>query len=144
MFGISYIDNSTNDLLLLLNEISGQYENTISNLKTINDTVAHVLSLLDTMNSAVSVQLGWVMEKVGGAQDGLRTLTTTASHCLFLLISCLILLFLKAPWLSRLALLVLVLGNLLAELKFQCAFSLVQLAGILLTILLGKYLYTRY
>ena len=90
------------------------------------------------MNNAVSVQLGWVLEKVGGAQDGLRTLITTASHFLFLLISCLILLFLKAPWLSRLALLVLVLGNLLTELKFHYGFNLVQLAGILLTITITR------
>ena len=124
--------------MVLLNELSEQYESTIDNLKTINNTVTHVLSLLNAMNSAVNIQLGWLMEQLGGAQDGLHTLTAIGGHAMYLLMGCLLLLFIKAPWVSRFALLLLIMSNLVMELKFHFGLSLSQLSVILLTILLGK------
>ena len=114
-----------------------QYKTTLRNLEAINDTVSHVLTLLDTMNSAVNIQLTWLLEKLGGAQDGLRLLTTVASHVLFLLLSCLILLFLRAPWVSRASLLGLVVLNVGSEVYYDTSLSLAQLTTIMATVLLG-------
>jgi hypothetical protein len=133
------IDTSTNDLLTSLNDISQQYQQTIDNLNTINNTVVHILSLLDTMNNAVGVQLGWVIEALGGAQDGLHVLLAVVGHGIYLLMGCLVLLFLKAPWFSRLSLLVLVVVNLILETRGKYGLSLVQLSFTLLTIVIGDY-----
>ena len=114
-----------------------QYETTLHNLEAINDTVLHVLTLLDTMNSAVNIQLTWLLEKLGGAQDGLRLLTTVASNVLLLLLSCLILLFLRAPWVSRASLLGLVVLNVGSEVYYNTSLSLAQLITIMAIVSLG-------
>lgn len=90
------------------------------------------------MNSAVNVQLGWLMEALGGAKDGLHTLTGIVGHAMYLLMGCLLLLFLKAPWVSRVSLLLLVTSNLAIEIKFQYGISLTQLTVILITIFIGE------
>lgn len=135
---LSQLDNSTAQLLDLLAKMSIQYEATLHNLKTINSTVSQVLQLLDTMNAAVGIQLEWVTQHLGGAQDGLQALTALALHCFFLLLSSLVLLFVKAPWVTRLALLLGVVCNLVAELKFNTSLSLTQLSASVAAILIGK------
>lgn len=135
------IDISTQDLLLKFTEISAQYDKTLTNLKAINNTISHVLSLVDAMNTGFSQQLGWLMDTLGGTRDGLHNLITLACHCFFLLSACLVLVFLGVSWIPRISLLLLVLINLSLEIKFQCGFSLTQLTGVLLTIVLSKHIY---
>ena len=132
-----FTDNSTGKLLVLLSDMNTQYKNTLDNLNTINNTITHVLSLLDTMNGAVNIQLGWLLQKLGGAEDGLHTLTTIASHSMFLFLAGFVLLFFKAPWFSRVMLLLVVIGNLSVEMKLQNGFTVPQLTVIISTILLG-------
>ena len=122
----------------MLGEMNHQYKATLDNLRTINATVMHVLGVLDTMNSAVNIQLNWLTERLGGAQAGLQRLLSLASHALFLLLASLGLLFVRAPWFSRLSLLLLVVGNIVAELWLGASLSLSLLAGLLVTTLIGK------
>lgn len=135
---VSPTDNSTEQLLVLLEKMSVQYEATLNNLRMINSTVSQVLQLLDTMNGAVGLQLQWVMQHLGGAQDGLKTLTLLATHAFFLLLSSLALLFVRAPWVSRLALLLGVVCNLAAEMKFSCSLSLAQLSAVITAVVIGE------
>ena len=132
-------DNSTMQLFDLLEKMSVQYESTLQNLKTINSTVSQVLQLLDAMNDAIGIQLQWVSRHLGGAKDGLKALTALALHGFFLLISSLILLLVRAPWLTRLVLLPAVVCNLIAELKFDASLSLTQLSVSVTAVLIGEY-----
>ena len=116
-----------------------QYRHTQENLNTINLTISNVLKLLDSMNGAITVQLGWLMETMGGAQDGLHVLISIASHGVFLLIACLVLLFLKAPWFSRFMLLVLVVSNLILDISTGNGLSILQLVVLMGTILISEF-----
>lgn len=118
--------------------MNSQYEATLQNLNTINKTVSHVLGLLDTMNSAIGIQLQWVMQQLGGAQDGLGVLLFLVSHCFFLLLSSLVLVFVRAPWLTRLALLLMVVCNVAAEIKLSSSLTLSQLTVLVLLALFSK------
>lgn len=132
------LDDSTDRLLKVVHRLNVQYEDMQIRLNTINNTLSHVLSLLDTMNEAINVQLGWLMDRFGGAQDGLHLLTAIACHGVFLLVNCLVLLFLKAPWLSRLMLLVVVVVNMIIEVNSpSTGLPLTQLEAIIVTILIG-------
>ena len=132
------VDNSTIKLLEVINQLNGQYLDMQTRLNSINRTVSHVLVLLDNVNTAVNMQLGWLMDNLGGAQDGLHVLTCIAMHCLFLLVTCLVLVFLKAPWFSRLMLLVMVVGNLVIDVNTAKGLSLSQLIVLMGMILIGK------
>ena len=121
-----------------MGEISAQYEATLNNLRLINSTVSNLLSLVAGMDSAVTSQLQWLARQLGGAQDGLRVLTACASHACFLLIATLCVLFIRAPAPTRVALLLLVVGNLIAEVKFQAALSFYVLCTLETIILIGR------
>lgn len=135
---VCLLDNSTGELLVLLEKMSVQYEATLHNLRTINSTVSQVLQLLDTMNGAIGLQLQWVTHHLGGAQDGLKILVVLATHAFFLLLSSLVLLFVRAPWVSRLALLLGVVCNMMAELKLGSSLTLAQLSAAVVAILIGE------
>ncbi len=108
-------------------------------LNTINTTVSHVLMLLDNIDGVVNTQLGWLVDHMGGAQDGLSVLVSIATHGVFLLVGCLVLLFLKAPWFSRLMLLVAVVTNLLLDINTTHRLSLHQLTLLMILTFIGKH-----
>lgn len=122
----------------MMGEISAQYQATLDNLRLINSTVSHLLSLVAGMDSAVTSQLQWLARQLGGAQDGLRVLISCASHACFLLIATLCVLFIRAPAPTRVALLVLVVGNLVAEVKFQVALNFYALCALETIIFIGR------
>ena len=93
------------------------------------------------MNTAVNSQLDWLVGQLGGAKDGLRVLTACATHACFLLIAILCVLFIKAPAFARFTLLVLVVGNVLAEVRFQSSFSLYTLCALEAAIIIGRFLF---
>ena len=131
-------DNSTLRLLSVVQQLSVQYEDVQDRLNTINKTVSHVLMLLDNIDGVVNTQLGWLVDHMGGAQDGLSVLVSIATHCVFLLVGCLVLLFLKAPWFSRLMLLVAVVTNLLLDMNTTHSLSLNQLTILMILTFIGK------
>lgn len=74
----------------------------------------------------------------GGAQRGLHVLTTLAGHGCFLLVATLCVLFVRAPALARVALLVMVVGNVVAELRTGSSLSLHALAALEVAVLAGE------
>ena len=132
------LDESTSKLLQLVNQLNTQYHEMQSGLDAINNTIAQVLVLLDSTNEAVNIQLGWLLERLGGAQDGLYLLTSVATHGVFLLANCLVLLFLKAPWFSRLMLLVITVLNLIIDINTSNGLSLAQLAVLMGIVFIGQ------
>lgn len=121
------IDNSTSDLLVLLQKLSLQYEATMHNLELINVTIGSMLGLVTDMNGAINSQMSWIIEQMGGAKEGLRLLVVCSSHLLFLLLATLCVVFVSAPPLSRVILLILVVGNVALELKLNTSLSLQSL-----------------
>ncbi|KAL5491001.1 hypothetical protein EMCRGX_G016214 [Ephydatia muelleri] len=121
------IDNSTSDLLVLLQKLSSQYEATMRNLELINATIGSMLGVVTNMNGAINSQMGWIVEQVGGTKEALRLLTICSGHLLFLLLATLCVVFVSAPPPSRVALLLMVVGNVVAEVKFGASLSLQSL-----------------
>ena len=122
-----HVDNSTSDLLVLLQRLSSQYEATMRNLELINATIGSTLGVVTDMNSAINSQMGWIVEQMGGTKEALRLLTVCSGHLLFLLLATLCVVFVSAPPPSRVALLVMVVGNVVAEIKFGASLSLQSL-----------------
>ena len=120
-----------------MEELSTQYNTTLDNLRLINSSVTSMMSLVVTMDTALSAQLDWVTGQLGGAQNGLRILVTLATHAAFLLLATLCVLFVKAPTFARISLLVMVCVNAFAEIKFLKSLTLSALAVLQATILIG-------
>ena len=133
-----HTDSSTAQLLKVIDEMGSQYEATLENLRVINSSVSSMMTIVINMHTVLSSQLDWLINQLGGAQDGLRVLTTLATHAAFLLIAILCVLFVKAPGLTRLSLLVLVSVNVAVEIKYKISLTFVALAGLQIVVLFGE------
>ena len=118
--------------------MSSQYQETLHNLQLINDSVSSMVAMLNAMNSALMHNLDWLTDWLGGAKDGLHLLTTLAIHAAFLFLATLCLVFVSAPGLTRVALLVMVTANALAEIKFQLSLSVGTMALLQALLYIGE------
>ena len=117
-------DDSLETLSTLQEQTSAQYRQTLEDLRQINATVHYILTLTNGLDHSLNNQLAWFMEHVGGATKGLSLVTLLVGHAAFLLLSALVLMFVQAPVLPRVALLVLVVGNVLAALQWGSGLDL--------------------
>ena len=118
--------------------MGSQYKATLENLRVINSSVSSMMNVVIEMHTMLSSQLDWLINQLGGAKDGLRVLTTLATHTAFLLISILCVLFVKAPGLTRLSLLILVSVNVAVEIKYKISLTFVALAGLQMVVMFGE------
>lgn len=131
-------DEGTGQLLGLMEEISSKYEATLDNLDRINSSVSSMMGLVITMDQAISSQLDWLVGQLGGTQDGLQTLVLLSTHGAFLLLATLAVLFVRAPGFARVALLVLVCGNVCLELQWRVSLTFAALAAVQALLVAGK------
>ena len=129
-------DLSTAELLRVMEEMGAQYEATMDNLRLINSSVSSMMGVVLHMQAMLSSQLDWVMESLGGAKDGLRVLTTLATHAAFLFLAVLCVLFVKAPGLTRLSLLIIVSLNAAIEIRYKVSLTFVGLTVLQIVIML--------
>ena len=114
--------------------MGSQYEATLENLRLINSSISSMMVLVVNMQTMLSSQLNWLTNQLGGAQDGLRVLTTLATHAAFLLLAILCVLFVKAPGFTRLSLLVMVSVNAVLEVRFKISLTFLALASLQIVI----------
>lgn len=105
-------------------EVLLNHQEALQNLRIINSSISSMVSLLDTMNSALTGNLEWLIDCLGGTKDGLHLLTTLAIHATFLFLATLCLLFVKAPGMARVALLLMATANAFMEIKFCVSMSI--------------------
>ncbi len=122
-----------------MENMSVQYEEALHNLQLINASVSSMVAVLNAMNSALTRNLDWLMDWLGGAKDRLHLLTTLAVHAAFFFLATLCLVFVKAPGLARAALLLMVTLNALLEIKFQVSLTVGMMAILQTMFLIGIY-----
>lgn len=119
-----------------MEEMGAQYEATMDNLRLINSSVSSMMKVVLHMQAMLTSQLDWVMDSLGGAKDGLRILTTLATHAAFLFLAVLCILFVRAPGLTRLSLLLLVSINAAVEIRYRVSLTFIGLTMLQTVIML--------
>ena len=131
-------DSSTSELLRVMEEMGAQYESTMENLRLINASVSSMMGVVLHMQHMLSSQLDWVMESLGGAKDGLRILTTLATHAAFLFVAVLCILFVRAPGFARISLLIIVSMNAIIEIRYKVSLTFMALSVLQTAIMICK------
>lgn len=131
-------DESKVEMLALMDKMNTHYKHTLHNLLLIDNSVSSMISVVHSMNSTLQESLDWILTWLGGAKDGLHMLTTMATHAGFLFLGALLLAYVRAPGLTRVALLLLVSLNGLAEVRFHWSVGIGSLALLQALVLLGK------
>ena len=134
---VSPPDGSLETLQTLQEQTSAQYRQTLEDLQQINTTVHYILTVINGLDHSLNDKLAWFMEHMGGATRGLSAVMVLAGHAAFLLLSALVLMFVQAPVLPRVALLVLVVGNALAALQWGSGLDLSFLGLLLAAVTAG-------
>ncbi|XP_068759826.1 protein brambleberry-like [Montipora capricornis] len=135
------IDHSTLQMVSYHSETTQHYNETMENLKIINETIAYLLQVTNEMQAKIDDRLGWLSQHIGGTGEKLLIVTTCLLHAGYFLLATLCILFLNAPLFTRLALLVLVPVNAWSEIKFQSSLSFGSLSCLLTLALFGNWLY---
>ena len=110
----------------------------MSKMEAMNSSVSNLLILLNTMNIGLTDKLSYLNDTLGGTHGSLHVVISIASHLSFFLFCVLASLFLRLPFKPRLCLFVLVISNLMIDVKFMIGMSFMELVWSLVAILTGK------
>jgi len=137
----SKIDHSTLQMVSYHSETTQHYNETMENLKVINETIAYLLKVTNQMQENIDDRLTWLTKHLGGTGDKLAIVTTCLLHAGYFMLATLCILFLNAPLFTRLVLLILVPINAWTEIKFHSSLSYGSLSCLLILALFGNWLY---
>lgn len=121
------IENSTQKLLQQHTQASENYKETLHNLHLINETISHMMQVIEQVRTEISLKLGWLGKLLDGTGDQLVLLNTCILHLAYFILAAISAVFIHAPYLSRILLLLLVPLNAFLEInngKFLDFFSL--------------------
>ncbi|XP_058960945.2 protein brambleberry-like [Pocillopora verrucosa] len=135
------IDHSTLQMMSYHSETTQHYNQTMENLKIINDTIGYLIEVTNQMQDKIDNRLNWLTRHLGGTGDKLVVVTTCLMHAGYFLLATLCILFLNAPLFTRLVLLVAVPINAWSEINFDSGLSYSTLSSIISVALLGNWLY---
>ncbi|CAH3163690.1 unnamed protein product, partial [Porites evermanni] len=125
------IDHSTLQMMSYHSETTQHYNETMENLKIINETIVYLLKVTNQMQEKIDDRLSWLTQHLGGTGDKLVIITTCLLHAGYFLLATLCILFLNAPLFTRLVLLILVPINAWSEIKFRSSLSYGSLSCLL-------------
>lgn len=137
----SKIDHSTLQMKSYHSETIQHYNETMENLKTINDTIGYLIEVTNQIQDKIDNRLGWLTRHLGGTGDKLVLVTTCLMHAGYFVLATLCILFLNAPLFTRLVLLITVPINAWMEINFDSSLSYSTLSCIIAVALLGNWLY---
>ena len=136
---LMFTDESMVHLMSFHERTSVSYQQTLEDLKNINTTINYILTVMDNLDHAINTQLSWLMRQVGGAKEGLTLLYTVAINVAFLFFFALFLMFVQAPALPRLVLILSVIGNTLIHLYCDYSLDVLTLAALVASITIGTH-----
>ncbi|RXN04590.1 brambleberry-like protein [Labeo rohita] len=128
-----------NGFLQQQNTTAKFYSELMSKLERMNGTLGYMLTYLDNMQNRLEDRLHMIQGYLGWAGLSLRALWTCVMHAVYFLLSAVLLSFLQCATFSRVALLLMVPINAIAEINQQSALDLVTLTLLLFTLSLGRW-----
>ena len=112
---------------------------TSQNLQEMEKSISSMMALLNEMKAVLSTNFEWMMGRLGGAEEGLHVLITLGYHAAFLFLTALSLVFVSAPGVARVALLVMVTINALMEIQFHWSLSFTTMGTVQSLFLIGRF-----
>lgn len=122
------------ELLDLMETTTSQYKQTLHNLHLIDASITSMFSVVDSLQQ----KLDWIVAWLGGTRDELHVPTALVVHMAFAFLAMLCLVFVGAPGMTRVGLLIMVVGNVVMEINFRCSLNMSSMASLQAVFLIGK------
>ena len=98
------------------------------------------MQAIGELENRFDFRLSWLADQFGGTGDKIATLTTCFCHFLYFILMTISVLFLNAPPLCRVIVLVMVPFNAWAEIKLATSMSYITMTVLILAVVAGKLL----
>ncbi|XP_068249907.1 protein brambleberry-like [Palaemon carinicauda] len=125
------LDASTSNILTKHEETIQRFSRLAQDLRDMNNTVHHLMDILQATRGAVEDKLSWISTLVGGTDNTVQKVYSCILHFAYFLIGMLAASFLQVPYLTRVVLVVLVPLNALAEIKHESSLQFSTLTTVL-------------
>ncbi|XP_045129827.1 protein brambleberry-like isoform X2 [Portunus trituberculatus] len=125
------LNASTQNILLAHEETVQQYSRLSDDVQRMNATVHHLMDMLQSTRQGVEDQLSWITSLVGGTDNTVQKVYTCVLHSGYFLVAMISATFLQVPYLTRVALVVLVPLNAFSEIKHETSLQFSTLTTVL-------------
>ncbi|CAL1531063.1 unnamed protein product [Lymnaea stagnalis] len=124
-------------LLRKCEQLDSLYFGMSANLSKMNGTINHVMSELSTLGEHLDEKISWITQLLGGADNKLADMSCCLLHIAYFFLLVVTATFLEISLPFRLAMLVIIVGNVAAELNYQNSLDFAGLTVFLLSIYFG-------
>ncbi|XP_006819716.1 protein brambleberry-like [Saccoglossus kowalevskii] len=135
------IEGSSQNIMDYHDESRQYYENTLENLRKMNETANHVLVFLSNMQSGIDKKLSWISSVLGGTGDNVAVLMTCILHLLYFLLITFVMTLLKTPTFSRFILLLIIPLNAASQIRHKTSLGYMTLTWFIAICVLVNWLY---
>lgn len=125
------LDASTQKILSAHEDTVQQYGKLTDDLQRMNETVHHLMDVLQSTKQGVEDKLSWISSFLGGTDNTVQKVYSCVLHAGYFFIGMVSASFLQVPYFTRLALVVLVPLNALAEVKHDTSLDFSTLTTIM-------------
>lgn len=125
------LNASTQNILHAHEETVRQYSRLTDDMQRMNATVYHLMDMLQSTRQGVEDQLSWITSLVGGTDNTVQKVYTCVLHAGYFLVGMISATFLQVPYLTRVALVVLVPLNAFSEIKHETSLQFSTLTTVL-------------
>ncbi|XP_061189531.1 protein brambleberry-like [Saccostrea echinata] len=135
------LDESSKQLLQNHKEMTKFYLEMYQNVVKINSSVTELMKTVQTMQRDLEKKISWFSHILGSSEDKLAVLMSWGQHLMFFLFIIIMSVYLQIPRLSRLAIIVALTINAVAELKFGHSIGFRQVLGFIFTVVTANVMY---
>ncbi|KAH9489374.1 hypothetical protein Btru_056524 [Bulinus truncatus] len=134
---VQNLDNNLQELLKKYEKLYIQYESMYNNLEKMNATINHVLVDISTFVQHFDVKMSWLLEFLGVTENKLSAISCCLLHIAYFFLLAVMATLLEISVSVRLVMLVIIVGNVAAELNYNYSMNFAGLTVFLSILFLG-------
>ncbi|BFZ23059.1 hypothetical protein BsWGS_26097 [Bradybaena similaris] len=134
---VDKIESSLLSLLKKFEQLDGQYSGMSVSLRKMNTTMSDLMSAVDSLGSSLNERINWISQLLDGTDDKLSAMSCCLLHIAYFFLVASVATFLQISIPARLTMLVIIVGNVAAELNYNHSFDFAGLTVFLFTTYFG-------
>ncbi|XP_005101161.1 protein brambleberry [Aplysia californica] len=131
------LDNNLQRLLGKYEELDSQYGGLAENLSKMNGTITYLMASVTYMQKHLDDRINWISQLLDGADDKLSAMSCCLLHIAYFFLLAVTATFLQVSLPVRLAMMVVIVGNVAAELNYDHSLDFAGLTVFLCTLYFG-------
>lgn len=120
-------------------ETQHHYQQTMENLRRMNNTITYLMHVMEDMQTEFSHQLGWVRNLLTWTGENMAIMVTCLLHTCYFFLAAVLCTFLNTPFFSRMVLLLLVPLNAVSEIRQATSLTFPALSFLIVAVVIANW-----